>query len=1051
MFTTILIGILISLFAILSALILITAYFSPILRKIGFRNVRRRLGNTILVVIGSMVGTALISGSLVLGDSFDKSFVELVERQIGEIDATITVTNTAENPSFLTVTTPEESAQILKQLATVEGVDGILPAVMLSVAPQKLNEQGEPVINTYQTTLAAGDFPVLNKFGQDPQQFTRPAKANGAIISQTLAKQLEAKVGDTIRVNYGLNSIDFEVSEIRQDHGLIGGKTMIVEAGFVREELGLPANSYTNFYVSAAGGIEPTDYEGAEFKKDIEQVLADYDSANNELLVTELKQMALDGFGLGFFSTMFLILSFFGVFAGLLLIVNLYAMLAEERKYEMGILRAIAMTRWQLMRSFIYEGYLYSVISSLVGTIVGIAIGYLLVNIFGKLFGDLLATGGNEDIFRFSFGIELSSLIIAFSLGAVITILTAMVASFRISKLNIVAAIRDTEEEKVLKLNLKWILGTTLVGFFLINSLANLVLAFFIGDLLRDMRQKALETGGQGLAAMSEARFDETVKLAEGYTLYMGAVLSVLFVAWFINRVVRLATGKDYSRIILSIANLFTVVFTGLISEIPMIRNALLLNSGAALMFVSSMVLVIACSILISLNLDIFTFLARFALAPLPNSSSVVKIAMRYPAVNRSRTGLTLTMFAVIIYLIVFLSINKALVQETQSTATNRALGGYEVWVSPMPDVNSEQLEVMSTKIAGVENVSKVALISNVEAVLPEYKYGEIQEYPYYGDPAFQPRYEKGDAFKTALNALPADFIRNSDVDLGKRAAGYASDEAVWQAVIADKTKVVIGTAFIADSLGPRPNLEVGDKIKIADRFERSSYEAEIIGITKTDFTAATSGFGFFNNIITTREAVEASFSSEYVDDFSRSTVLVAIADNASTRDTINALKKAIISYNIAVVYELDEILGASQAFTDGLFLMLQGFLAFSLIIGTSGLAIIITRSVNERRQQIGMLRSLGFQRSMVLGSFFIESTFITVLSLVIGISMGILGMYTLIEVAKEIAPDYKLVIPWQELGILVLVVYLTSILFSLLPSIKAARLSPVEATNYPE
>ncbi len=41
----------------------------PALRRLGLRNLTRRKWNTVLVVVGSMVGTALISGSLVLNDS----------------------------------------------------------------------------------------------------------------------------------------------------------------------------------------------------------------------------------------------------------------------------------------------------------------------------------------------------------------------------------------------------------------------------------------------------------------------------------------------------------------------------------------------------------------------------------------------------------------------------------------------------------------------------------------------------------------------------------------------------------------------------------------------------------------------------------------------------------------------------------------------------------------------------------------------------------------------------------------------------------------------
>ncbi|MDQ3966012.1 MAG: hypothetical protein M3246_06125, partial [Actinomycetota bacterium] len=61
----------------------------PALRRMGFRNVTRRKWNTILVVVGSMVGTALISGSLILNDSTGSFQENEARRTLGEIDEVV--------------------------------------------------------------------------------------------------------------------------------------------------------------------------------------------------------------------------------------------------------------------------------------------------------------------------------------------------------------------------------------------------------------------------------------------------------------------------------------------------------------------------------------------------------------------------------------------------------------------------------------------------------------------------------------------------------------------------------------------------------------------------------------------------------------------------------------------------------------------------------------------------------------------------------------------------------------------------------------------------
>ena len=63
----------------------------------------------------------------------------------------------------------------------------------------------------------------------------------------------------------------------------------------------------------------------------------------------------------------FLMISSFAILAGVMLIINIYTMLAEERRTEMGIMRAIAFKRRQLVMTFAYEGFVYSAIASVIG------------------------------------------------------------------------------------------------------------------------------------------------------------------------------------------------------------------------------------------------------------------------------------------------------------------------------------------------------------------------------------------------------------------------------------------------------------------------------------------------------------------------------------------------------------------------------------------------------------------------------------------------------------------------------------------------------------
>ena len=92
--------------------------------------------------------------------------------------------------------------------------------------------------------------------------------------------------------------------------------------------------------VSNRGGVE----SGAKLSDEVEAAI-DQTAAGLDPQVTPIKQQVLDvADELGkTFTQMFTAMGSFGVFAGLLLLINLFVMLAAERKAELGMARAVGM------------------------------------------------------------------------------------------------------------------------------------------------------------------------------------------------------------------------------------------------------------------------------------------------------------------------------------------------------------------------------------------------------------------------------------------------------------------------------------------------------------------------------------------------------------------------------------------------------------------------------------------------------------------------------------------------------------------------------------
>jgi putative ABC transport system permease protein len=125
--------------------------------------------------------------------------------------------------------------------------------------------------------------------------------------------------------------------------------------------------------------------------------------------------------------------------------------------------------------------------------------------------------------------------------------------------------------------------------------------------------------------------------------------------------------------------------------------------------------------------------------------------------------------------------------------------------------------------------------------------------------------------------------------------------------------------------------------------------------------------------------------------------------------------------------------------------------MGLGLVVGVAALGVISARAVVERRQQIGILRAIGFRRRMIQLSFLLESSFIALTAIVVGTLFGLIVSHSVIsDVASQ--PAYSMVtlhVPWVNLTIVFTIVYLVALATSLAPAIRASRIYPAEALRY--
>ena len=116
-----------------------------------------------------------------------------------------------------------------------------------------------------------------------------------------------------------------------------------------------------------------------------------------------------------------------------------------------------------------------------------------------------------------------------------------------------------------------------------------------------------------------------------------------------------------------------------------------------------------------------------------------------------------------------------------------------------------------------------------------------------------------------------------------------------------------------------------------------------------------------------------------------------------------------------------------------------------------AALGVISARAVVERRQQIGVLRAIGFRRRMVQATFLLESSFIALTAIVVGTALGLLLAANIVRDQRS-QPSWEnltLQVPWANLAIVFLTVYAVALVATLAPAARASRVRPAAAVRY--
>jgi putative ABC transport system permease protein len=370
------------------------------------------------------------------------------------------------------------------------------------------------------------------------------------------------------------------------------------------------------------------------------------------------------------------------------------------------------------------------------------------------------------------------------------------------------------------------------------------------------------------------------------------------------------------------------------------------------------------------------------------------------------------------------------------------ALGGWDVQVeehptNPLGDLVATLRSVNSSAADDIEAVGTTSIATRFRALACEQR----------PDNSCQQTLVAEDGFEEyAVSGDDSGFIDNSQILLQIRATGYASDEAVWRALASEPNVAIVDFNAIAAEgfgIGFIEEIDTGDKsfapitVSLMDRTTGRRSDVKVIGVIDQNSTTLFPGI----------HVSEATFGNVFGNpDVHR--FFVRTEDASDNKEVAQAIESSLLDSG-AQAESLKEIVREFTAVQTGFFRLIQGFMGLGLVVGVAAVGVIAFRTVVERRQQIGMLRAIGYTRGMVGLTFLIESAFIAFMGVLSGVVFALILAWQLITEEFTTSGNATFHVPWLQLLVIVGFAFGFALIMTLVPARQAAKIPIAQALRY--
>lgn len=258
---------------------------------------------------------------------------------------------------------------------------------------------------------------------------------------------------------------------------------------------------------------------------------------------------------------------------------------------------------------------------------------------------------------------------------------------------------------------------------------------------------------------------------------------------------------------------------------------------------------------------------------------------------------------------------------------------------------------------------------------------------------------------------------------------------------IAQKSNVCVIDEAIALENYKRTNI-VGKTISLS--IGGNNVEFEITGVVKNGVNTLQNMLGGF---IPDFVYIPYSVMQEYSGRSSFDQITVKLEDNAQSVSAAAEVKKMLSSGSSESDYSVDNLLSQKEKMNNILSIAtaaLSAVAGISLIVSGISIMTVMLVSVSERTREIGIKKSIGASRGVIISEFLFESVLITFIGGIIGITAGVI-----ISALIGTAVGGGLTVNFGLCGTVMLISLAVGGIFGVYPAVKAADLKPVDALRY--